>query len=255
MTRIRRRLLDASDAPDAESAMGELWRLCVSVRDSELVDALERSPGYRALRAFFSVRWAAHVRQAEFRCSLSLPVSEPAADAPRRLPRSVLAEEGYRGVADELSLLGPHRVRDAAVIGCGPFPESLVGLQTCGLVTGVVTGVDRDVAAARLAEQVARRYGPRPAGLRTVATDGGSFDFGRSELVLLVNGLAHKAELLERIRQTAPPGVLVLLRNPRLLGRLLYESAHPTTADGWRVIAQVDPTLLSRTLLLERTEH
>lgn len=255
LTQVRRRLLDAPDSSAVESAMGGLWRLCGSVRDAELADAFERSPAFPGLRAFFSVRWAAHVRQSEFRCGLAL-LAEDRADAPSDgLPRSVLAEEDYRGVGAELALLDGRPAHHAAVIGCGPFPETLIGLQASGLVTGTVTGVDRNTAAARMARTVAQRYGRRPTALRTVAQDGAAFDFAHSDLVLLVNGLAGKAELLARVHRQAPPGVRVLLRNPRLLGRLLYESAHPSEAEGWRVTAQTDPTPLSRTLLLERTEH
>lgn len=249
---MRELLLAEPDAATAAAMMRRLWEICCETRDPERVRILEAAPQYAALRILFSVRWGIHLRRLEMLASRELLADTSVTDLSAA---SMLALENYRSIDGELALLADRPALDAAVLGCGPFPETLIGIQDSALVGESITGVDRNHEAVTLADAMVKRFcAPRPA-TRITHADAESVDFGDFDLVVVANGLTGKARLLDRIHRTAPPGVRVLVRNPTLLARMLYDHIDPGSRSGWRVTETRAITALSETLLLERGEH
>lgn len=252
LLKMRELLLAEPDEATATVVMRRFWDICRETRDPERVGALEAAPEYAVLRAFFSVRWGVHLRRLETLASREILADASAADLSAA---SMLALENYRGIDGELGLLGESPARNAAVLGCGPFPETLIGLQRSALVGESLTGVDRNHEAVTLADAMRRRFcTPRPR-VTIAHTDAEGADFPAFDLVVVANGLTGKARLLDRIHRTAPSGVRVLVRNPTLLARMLYDHVDPGPRSGWRVTERRATTALSETLLLERGEH
>ncbi|MEU5396079.1 hypothetical protein [Streptomyces tibetensis] len=248
--------LDRPGPPDQATAvavaevMGQLWEFCRAVSEPEVVHAIETAAEYPALRSTLSAHWSAQLSRDETRTSRRV-----LADAGRTGLRdvSMLAVEGYQGVADELRLLGGRSAERAAVIGCGPYPETLMALQASGLVRRLVVGIDRHEPSAVLAEAVTARFCDAGCGVGIDRSDATAVDYAPYDLLVVANGLRGKARLLDRIRRTAPPAVRVLIRLPLLMGRLLYEDVERDLRPGWTVTARHRATPLSETLLLERS--
>ncbi|MFF5780757.1 hypothetical protein ACFY7Y_27960 [Streptomyces virginiae] len=240
------------DAAGAADVMRDLWEFCRNTTDPALVRAIEAAPEYRTLRSVLSAHWAAQLSRDETRTSRRV-----LADARRTGlgDVSMLAVEGYRGVSGELYLLRGRPADRAAVIGCGPYPETLMALRASGLVRRFAVGIDRNEASAALAAAVTGRFcAPLPA-VRIDCADAAAVDYAPYDLVVVANGLTAKARVLDRIHRTAPTGVRVLMRGPLLMGRLLYEHVEPDLRPGWTATARHNGTPLSETLLLERGNH
>ncbi|MER7518602.1 hypothetical protein [Streptomyces sp. NPDC126499] len=231
-------------------AMGDLWEFCRTTSDPEVVHAIESAAEYPALRSALASHWSEHLSRDETRTSLRVLAD---ADRTGLGDVSMLAMEDYQGVAGELRLLDGRFAEKAAVVGCGPYPETLMALQACGLVRRSVVGIDRHGPSAELAEAVTRRFCGTGPDVGIDRSDAAAVDYAPYDLLIVANGLRGKARLLDRIRRTAPPGVRVLIRLPVLMGRLLYEHVDPDLREGWTVTARHRATQLSETLLLERS--
>lgn len=241
-----------TDAAPVADTMRQLWALCRGITDPAVVRSLEAMPEYRPVRAALSGYWAAHLRQEEEAASrrvLSDPLRTGLGDT------SMLALEDYRGTAGELALLRGRPAVRAAVVGCGPYPETLMALQTSGLAQRAVVGVDRHAETVALATAMTDRFCAPEPHARIVYEDAAAVDYSDYDVVVVANGLVGKARLLDRIHRTAPIGVRVLMRSPVLMGRLFYEHVQPDLRPGWTVTGRHLGTPLSETLLLERGEH
>lgn len=248
LTELRETLDEAAVAP----VMRRLWEFCRTTTDPAVIRSIEAAPEYQALRAVLSAHWGAQLSRDEARIS-----RQALADVRRTglADISVLAVEGYRGLSGELDLLGGRPTEQAAVLGCGPYPETLMALQTSGLVRRRAVGFDREEATATLAATLTERFCEPEPVVRIACADAATVDFAPYDLVIVANGLSGKARLLDRVHRTAPPGVRVLIRRPVLMGRLLYEHVEPDLRPGWAVTARHSGTPLSETLLLERSDH
>ncbi len=231
--------------PAPRHVMDELWRVVTSVRDEPTLRAVTASVDFSRLRQTLAVPWAAHIREME-RVQSDRLVSHP-----HERGGSVLATEGYAGVGAELATLAGRTFDRAVVVGCGAYPETMIALGDHGVVTDRGVALDRDPVTVRLANKILSRHRAAWPGttVRAHAADGRHFDYREVGLVFLANGLTGKRAVLEQVARTGPPDIAVLARTPVGLARLLYEDAG---RDGWRTVSTVEPTPMSRTLLLAR---
>jgi len=143
------------------------------------------------------------------------------------------------------------RVRRIAVVGCGPVPVTAFFLEEKSAAEEIVA-LDRNAQATDLARRLIRHLGTKRIGVQV--GDGGSVDYGRFDLVYVTNHVSPKLAVLERIADTAPAGVHVLVRQGFGLGRLLSESIDDATPRGLRVVrcCKPDPVFHAGHLLLAR---
>ncbi|MGW9119935.1 hypothetical protein ACWGRV_25485 [Streptomyces sp. NPDC055663] len=248
LVELREALEEAATAP----AVQRLWEFCRTTTDAAVIRSVEAAPQYHPLRKVLAARWAERLSHDEARTSRQAlaETGRTGLDG-----TSMLAIEGYRGIRGELELLRGRSVEQCAVLGCGPYPETLMALQASGLVRRRAVGVDRDEDTATLAAALVERFCVPEPEVRVVHEDADAVDFAPYDLVVVANGLLGKGRLMDRVHRTAPPGVRVLIRRPVLMGRLLYEHVEPRSRPGWAVAARHFGTPLSETLLLERSDH
>jgi hypothetical protein len=230
--------------------MRDFWAAISSVDSEAVVRRIERNERFMSWRAFFRERWRSYLNALEMRAGEEVLRRHTEARS------SVLAAEGYAGVDCELQLVGDAALQLVIVVGCGPYPETLLAISESALTIHRVVGLDRSPQAVRIAGEVikrcraAKQHLPR---VRAECAPAAEASYQAADVVLLANGVEGKRAVLHRIAATAPPGVRVLARNPVLLGRLLYEDVFEGGVQPeWRTVSVVRPTALSETYLLER---
>lgn len=167
----------------------------------------------------------------------------------RQDARSVLAFENYAGLAEELALVDGGKVDRLCVVGCGPFPETLLALARARLAPGgLAVGLDADECAARQAQAVIASLDDLPDGRVAVLHENGrGHGFSGYRLILVANAVEDKQGVLDRIAPSA--GLDVLVRLPVAWGTVLYEDV-AIDLRRWALAGTAYPSPLSRTVRL-----
>lgn len=157
----------------------------------------------------------------------------------------------YDRVAETAGLVALSTRRHAVVVGGGPFPAAALWLRDATALASIDV-LDVDEAAV----ERARRWAAWCADgrLRPLRADGATADYRAADLVYVANQVSPKRAVLERVRATGAADVVVVLREPVGLGRLVAEGALASPAPGWQVraLGRTHPTFLSRHVVLER---
>lgn len=156
----------------------------------------------------------------------------------------------YDRTGDLLDQLDLRNCRCVVVVGCGWIPATLFYFHDR---TGIpeLIGLDVTADAVATSNELARRLGYTRA--RTEVQDGGSYDYGRTQIVYIVNMVSSKSAVLSRIADTAPDDVQVIVGEPYSLGRLWSEAVEPTLDPRFEVASRgPERATLSRALLLRR---
>ena len=112
--------------------------------------------------------------------------------------------------------------------------------------------LDVDSRAAGLARRVIAAMGePR---VRIECGDGAGYDFRGPDVVYLANQVSRKDRVLERVRDTAAPEAVVIVREPYSVGRLVAESVERRLPPPFRVgaVGEGNPVFFSRHVVLAR---
>jgi hypothetical protein len=202
-----------------EAGPEALLELVRSYDDRPAFAALERTGEVEAYRARFAPGVLAFIAAAERATAAELlanaAAGEPASSLLRANPWGA-----YAGTERALAGVDLSACRSAAMVGCGPLPDSLIYLHDRTPIDKLV-GLDRDEAASRTARRICERLGCDR--IEFVTADGLELDYGRFDLICPSVFAMPRLGILERIASTAGPEAIVLVREPAFTGTLLFE--------------------------------
>jgi hypothetical protein len=140
-----------------------------------------------------------------------------------------------------------------SMLGCGPFPETLIDMYKSNCHINMAIGIEKRASVAMLANKVISEIFPKTEKIRVLSADAELFDYSRVDIIFLANGLIGKNDILRRIYKTAPAKANILVRNPILMGNILYEDILETQAiKSFEILGSVKASKLSETLLLKK---
>ncbi len=126
----------------------------------------------------------------------------------------------YGGMARALELADLAGSKRLAMVGCGPFPDSLFCLHDRTSVPELV-GFDRDPDAVAVAASLARALGLDR--IRIEAADAAGLDYGGFDAICCSVFATPRHDVLARIAATAPVGATVIVREPVGASVLVFE--------------------------------
>lgn len=162
---------------------------------------------------------------------------------------STLDIEGYDSVEPALIQIAPGNRGCIVHAGCGPYPDSLLSIHASASARRPLIGLDADPRAVLAARSLIANL-PAARAIQILGVDAADYDYAKAEVVLLSNGLDHKAAALNRISATAPASVSVVLREPVGNGSLLYDPVPPSALRGWVARIRTRTTPFSRSVIL-----
>lgn len=126
----------------------------------------------------------------------------------------------YDRVADMFERLSFCNCERLVVVGCGAFPATNLQIVERTNVQQVV-GLDVRPQAIRRARQIQDTFGIDRLSFE--ACDGQSYNFSDASIVYITNMVEPKSAVLQRIAETAPEDVRIIVRDPYSLGRLFTQ--------------------------------
>lgn len=199
--------------------------------DREAFDALREEGGLASYRDAFGPAVLAFTVERELEARAQLVAHAAAGETERPAEHRWGAAPGMR-VA--LKLFDPNSCRRLAMVGCGPFPDSLLCLHDETVVPELV-GFDRDPASAAAAAELVRTLGLGRISIERA--DARELDYSGFDAVCCSVFAEPRAAILARAAQTADAGTVVLVREPFFTGRLLFESVLDESPDGLEPLA------------------
>lgn len=211
---------------------------------------LETDVEYKKLKKFFGKRWRnyiAELEKIESRAFLEKKLN------PSR--KSVLSQEDYSGINCELKLLPIKSLNNKTfvMVGCGPYPETLINTYLSNPGLKKVIGIDASESSSRIAKKIIKKiFNPdSEQNVQILNQRGEKYNFFSADIIFLANGLEKKKKILETIIRTAASNKkYILVRNPESIGRILYEDIFDHSfSKKMKLLRQINPTKLSKTLL------
>ncbi|MBW2457694.1 MAG: hypothetical protein JRI68_24530 [Deltaproteobacteria bacterium] len=150
------------------------------------------------------------------------------------------AQSTYSRVVDMFDHLDFRSCTRFVMVGAGPLPATLWHVRDQTAVPNIL-GLDVDAEAVTWGRQVLRAIDPTRMRLQCQA--GEQAHFGEADIIYVANLISRKAEVLERIAETARPGTQVALRDPFSVGLLLAERGAEVLAERFSVTGQGTPGL------------
>ena len=252
--RWRRRLRDTADDTNFEIAWTETWAWITDPFRAPAIDALldgNENPGLRELLAQFQRRWLAIQERREAEHLIS-SLWDPGALASKRV-RAGFGRLTYDRVRELLDLVGLGTCRKFVMVGCGAFPAAALLVRDSTSVPDIAA-LDGDVEAATTAQRVIEAVGDHRIHVERI--DGADHNYGGADIIYIANQVCPKVRVLERVRDTAPPDTIVIVREPYGVGRLVAESVVPCLPPPYRAaaIGANHSTFCSRHVRLARRE-
>jgi hypothetical protein len=127
----------------------------------------------------------------------------------------------YNRVREMFERVDFRACRCFVMVGCGRVPVTMFHVHERTATTEIV-GLDIVPEAVETAREIAARFGYARTGVELC--DGQAYDYGRAQIIFITNMISAKAAVLTRIAETAPPDVVIVVREPYSLRRLWSES-------------------------------
>lgn len=231
------------------ATMESLWEFLSSVSDESLVTSLQSDVRFEPIQKYLSEKWHGYITLIEidiakkFLNDVSLNNNIP----------SVLSEEDYVGVDRELSLLTRSLSGcNIAMLGCGPFPETLIEIYGFNKEIKQIIGIDKRPGVLKIADKVVKKILPGAKNIIFESSKAELYDYKDIDVIFLANGLVNKGVILQRIYKTGKNSLEILARNPILMGKSLYEDLYTLPQlELFTVYDVVQASKLSETILLK----
>lgn len=234
------------------SAMESLWLLLTSIENTQIVADLVSNEQLVPTRRFLSAKWHEYISLIETNIAKKFLQADVLYENSNP---SALSEEDYTGVEKELSLLTQGLSHcTIAMIGCGPFPETLMEIFRKNRNIKIAIGVEEKPEVAKLANAVIKKALPGVNNIEVRTHEAESLNYSDFDVVFLANGLVNKGAILRQINATIKNTAEILARNPILMGKILYEDLRVLPqVKTFDIPASVQASKLSETLLLKKS--
>lgn len=187
-------------------------------------DMLEREPALADQRPELSREFHANVigrEIAEARTLLATEIAAPVSFRALASPSAVAMFDRLEGVAAHVATPDMQRI---VMVGCGWRPITMFHLHENTDAREII-GLDVVPDAVETAAALAAKLGYDR--VRTELCDGVSFDYAGADIVYVASMVSPKQDVIDRILDTAPEDVRIVLWEPVSLGRLWVESSRP----------------------------
>ncbi|MFH1455222.1 MAG: hypothetical protein ABIF22_02810 [bacterium] len=229
--------------------MEDFWDFIISIDKDKIVDKLEDNSHYLEYKIFFAEKWHIYISLIERIKTESFLSNncEVLNDS-----KSILSKEDYIGVEKELALAGDSfNGCSIAMIGCGPFPETLMEIYKYNPTVKMAIGIDNREDVVKISNNIIKRIFPQSLNIKTIVSDATHFNYSSIDVIFLANGLIGKDNILKQIYRTASVNTKVLVRNPILMGKILYEDIYELSQfPKFNVLKSVQSSKLGKTLLM-----
>jgi len=232
------------------SVMESLWAFLSSIENDYIVTKLQNDIRFATIQKYLAGKWHEYINLIEVSIANKFLTDKSLHNS----THSALSEEDYVGVNKELSLLA-RTLSDCTVImlGCGPFPETLMEIYKLNNGVKRVIGIEKRSEIGDIAKRVIKRALPNIENVKIESAIAETLNYEKIDIVFLANGLLNKGAILQRIYDTSKSSVEVIARNPILMGKILYEDLYTLPQlDLFTVCSSVQASKLSETLLLKK---
>ena len=242
--------LTSSNQPEKFiSTMESLWKFLFSISDESIVTSLQSDARLGTIQKYLAEKWHEYISLIEINIAKKF-LNNPNSD---NNTLSALSEEDYVGVDRELSLLArPLSGCNIAMLGCGPFPETLIEIYKFDKEIKRIIGIDKRPGMLKIANKVVKKILPNAKNIRFESSRADLYDYKNIDIVFLANGLVNKGMILKKIYETGKSSLEILARNPILMGKILYEDLYTLPQlELFTICDVVQASKLSQTLLLK----
>ena len=228
----------------------EIARLAFAIPEADADACLDRETGWLAHREAVTRLYYDHIVAMETQevARLLGPLRKRGLSY-----REVASEKGlvsYLRVADMFEHVDFGRCRRFVMVGCGQLPVTALHVMDRTNVRSMVL-LDVSPRAVKAVEHLRAAYGWD--ALEPRLCSGRDFDFRDADVVYIGNMVSPKLETLQRVLDTAPQGVQIVLREPYSLGRLWAEKAEAHLPEAVAIVGRGPVSRhLSRDLYLLR---
>lgn len=185
---------------------------------------LEREPGLLNIRPAFRDEYNATVVSLEKSDAYKLLRSDIATPTSFRTFATPNAVWMLNRLADLAAHVAKPHMQRVVMVGCGWRPVTMFHLHESTDAREVI-GLDVVPDAVETSAALARILGYDR--MKTAVCDGQNFDYSGADLVYVASMVSPKQAVIERILETAPEDVCVVLWEPVSLGRLWLEGSDP----------------------------
>ena len=138
------------------------------------------------------------------------------------------------------------------MLGCGPFPETLIEIYGFNKEIKQIIGIDKRLGVLKIADKVVKKILPGAKNIIFESSKAELYDYKDIDVIFLANGLVNKGVILQRIYKTGKNSLEILARNPILMGKSLYEDLYTLPQlELFTVYDVVQASKLSETILLK----
>ncbi|MDX9913569.1 MAG: hypothetical protein RBS77_03250 [Candidatus Moranbacteria bacterium] len=199
-------------------AMEGLWNFLISIKNEKIVLEIIGDVRFEKIQQSLSKKWHEYISLIE------TDIAEKYLSDDANVISSALSEEDYAGVDQELSLLDRKLANlNIVMVGCGPYPETLLEIYRNNEDINAAIGIEGRYEVTKLSNKVIAKMLPFAKNIEVRTSAAEAMDYKDLDIIFLANGLIKKDVILQRIHETAKNSVRILVRNPILMGKLLYE--------------------------------
>lgn len=207
-----------------DEAMNQMFLFLSVVSDDGVMEKIRQHALFEELCAFFSSHWVNYFWQKEIKeTGLIL--------AGIKTYSIALSNEEYLmnydpEVAQLIANHSPARKNlHFFMLGSGAFPETLIRTHFSSESFTHSTGIESCGDSVKLARELCARYVPDAPGKKIdfIQSRTQDHDYAEADVLLVANILKNKRQTVERVAATMKDDAVIIVRNPKRLGRLIHE--------------------------------
>lgn len=127
---------------------------------------------------------------------------------------------------DEVEILNQKDIEKIVMVGCGSMPETVIVLAFLTRIKKIIA-LDVSQDSLTLSKKVLEKL-QLSSRVSNVCINGSSFDYSEFDGVHVANFVKDKKGVLNRISETVKKNAVIIVRSPRQLSSLIYESINPS---------------------------
>ncbi|MFT7184328.1 MAG: hypothetical protein ACI9QC_000667 [Oceanicoccus sp.] len=218
-------LLEECDYTHSEAEyfeiMSNLWSFRSAFDNEKVAEAFCHTEFFQEHKSFFLSHEQYYTRALESAKSISIMTKMASSTniGIFDLINGDYMQQSYNHVNEELKLIDTKKCKRLVMVGCGPYPETILYLNENIEHTEII-GLDESREAIYMSGKMLESQNLEKIELQSLA--GYQFDFTEVDVVHIANFVPSKKKILDRIVETAPDHVQILVRTPQLLGSIFY---------------------------------
>lgn len=141
----------------------------------------------------------------------------------------------YLNKAKELQTLDFSHARKIVMVGCGPMPETILYISENTGISEII-GLDNSKEAIYISSQIISTLGFE--WITLIHIDGADYDYHDADIVYIAWFVSPKKKVLDRIAQTAPRHVQILVDSPINMLKMVFEDVASTLNGRLKIVSR-----------------